>query len=330
MDYRFFKPEDFAADDYFQKWILHPDQQSEIFWTNWLRENPDKAQAIRKAEWIIRNITFKESWSSEERADMWSNIRQGITVEDTPAVPLWRRFQWFAAASVLVLAAAVALYMFRFKSVEIHTAYGEVKEVKLADGSLVKLNANSTLRYDRNFLDKAVREIWIDGEGYFDVARREVKGKRVPFLVHANSLEIQVLGTAFNVNNRHGKVDVALEHGSVKITDEKDQQHAIMLKPGEKASHSAQQPEIIKQQVEIEEYTSWKNNVILFKRKSLTDIAVMMKDMYNLDVVIDNTELAQETFTGSFPTDSAEVFFKKLEKMYPMQISKDGNTYHLK
>ncbi|REA63679.1 hypothetical protein DSL64_04385 [Dyadobacter luteus] len=330
MDYRFFEPEDFAADDNFQHWILHPDQQSENFWTEWLREHPDKVHTVRKAEWIVRNITFKESWSASERADIWSNIQQGIAAEETPVVPLWRRFQWFAAASVLVVAAAVCLYMFRFKSVEIHTAYGEMKEVKLADGSLVKLNANSTLRYDRNFLDKAIREIWIDGEGYFDVAKREVKGKRVPFLVHANTLEIQVLGTAFNVNNRHGKVDVALEHGSVKITDEKDQNQAILLKPGEKASRISQKAEIVKQQVQIEEYTSWKNNVILFKRKSLTDIAVMMKDMYNLDVVIDNTELAGETFTGSFPTDSAEVFFKKLEKMYPMQISKDGNTYHLK
>ena len=55
-----------------------------------------------------------------------------------------------------------------------------------------------------------------------------------------------------------------------------------------------------------------------------------MKDMYDMNVVIDNPELAQETFTGSFPTDSAEIFFEKLEKMYPMRVLKEGNTYHLK
>ncbi|HEV7379676.1 MAG TPA: FecR domain-containing protein [Dyadobacter sp.] len=330
MDYRFYEPEDFAADDNFQQWILQPDQQSEVFWSTWLKENPDKTQVIRKAEWIVRNITFQESWSASEKANMWNNISQSITTEEAPVLPLWKRFQWLAAASVVLFVAAFGLYVFRLKSVEIHTAYGEVKEIKLADGSVVKLNANSTLRYDRNFLDKAIREIWIDGEGYFDVAKREVDGKRVPFLVHANTLEIQVLGTAFNVNNRHGKVDVALEHGSVKITDEKDQGHAVLLKPGEIASRTTQKAGILKQQVEIEEYTSWKNNIILFKRKSLGELAVMMKDMYNLDVVIDNAELAQETFTGSFPTDSAAVFFEKLEKMYPMQITKEGNTYHLK
>jgi transmembrane sensor len=329
MDYRFFEPEDFAADDHFQQWILHPDQQSDVFWSDWLLVNPDKLQTVRKAEWIVRNISFTERWSATEKQDIWDNIQRSIAA-DVPVVPMWKRFQWFAAACVLVIVAGIALYTFRFQVIEVHTAYGQVKEIKLADGSVVKLNANSTLRYNRNFLDKSVREIWIDGEGYFDVAKRVVQGKRVPFLVHANTLEIQVLGTAFNVNNRHGKVDVALEHGSVKIMDEKDQEHAILLKPGEKASRTSQKAEIVKQQVEIEEYTSWKNNVILFKRKSLTDIAVMMKDMYNLDVVIDNAELADETFTGSFPTDSAEVFFEKLGKMYPMQISKDGSTYHLK
>lgn len=56
----------------------------------------------------------------------------------------------------------------------------------------------------------------------------------------------------------------------------------------------------------------------------------MMEDLYDMKVIIDNAALGAETFTGSFPTDSSEVLFEKLEKMYPLQVSQVGNEYHLK
>ncbi len=73
------------------------------------------------------------------------------------------------------------------------------------------------LTYDRRFPENPVREVWIRGEAFFRVASKKSGGRKVPFVVHTHELDVQVLGTAFNVANRRGRVDIALEHGSVVV-----------------------------------------------------------------------------------------------------------------
>lgn len=332
MKYEYFDVEDFAADHLFQKWVLDPDPETDKFWQDWLFLNPYKEAIVKRAVWIVRNVSFEETWTSGERADLWEAVESAVTQEDAAkkVVPLWGRLRWAAAACVMLAMVAAGDYFLKSRTVEVRTAFGELRGITLEDGSHIKLNANSVLRYRRDFLSKATREIWIEGEGFFEIAKREREGQKIPFVVHANNLDVEVLGTAFNVNNRHGKVDVALEHGSVKVTDSENAKNEVLLKPGEKVSQGPSDPKLVSQQVEIKEYTSWKDETVLFKRKSLTEIAVLIKDMYDIDVTIENSELTTETFTGSFPTDSVEVFFDKLKKMYPIEVTQEGKHYHLK
>lgn len=343
MNYLHFNEEDFAADEPFQRWVLAPDAESDTFWQNWLSKHPDKQPIVKKARWLVQNISFGETWSQSEKDTMWQTIQATLNRDDsqeTPVVPLWsqtdqsmvwwKQTRWIAAASVALLLVSFSLIYRGLQTKEISTSYGQMRRFTLDDGSTVTLNANSKLRFATDFLEKPSREIWVEGEAFFDVTKRTVRGTRVPFVVHANTLSIQVLGTAFNVVNRRRKVDVALEHGSVKVVDEQNEQNTVLLKPGEKVSQAHEKAQLEKQAIQIEEYTSWKGNVIQFRQKSLTEIAEMMKDLYNLNVVIDNPALRQETFTSSFPADSAEVFFDKLEKMAPIDINKEGNVIHLK
>ncbi|WP_020599673.1 FecR family protein [Spirosoma panaciterrae] len=340
MNYLHFTEEDFAADDFFQRWVLEADSASESFWQNWLAEHPEKRPVVKKAQWLVQHISFGETWTPSERSSMWQAIQANLNDDATPVVPLWeqpahsigwwKRPVWVVAAGIAVILLSYALIYNPLRTKEIQTAYGEIRQITLADGSTVTLNAHSRLHFANDFLDRPSREVWVEGEAFFDVVKRSANGKRVPFVVHANTLKIQVLGTAFNVLNRRDKVDVALEHGSVKVVDEQNEQNTVMLKPGEKVSQSHEKVRLVKQAIQIDDYTAWKDKVILFKQKSLAEIADMLKDMYNLDVVIDNPALKQETFTGSFPADSAEVFFAKLQRMYPISIHKDGDVVHLK
>jgi transmembrane sensor len=333
MDYRNFTIEDFLADDFFLKWALAPDHQTNVFWNNWIEQNPDKKAVTDHALRLAHNIDFSEKWSDQEKSDMWQNIQRGLIPAKTTqhfAFKITRRKIWLAAASLAFILASAGVLLTKFRNVEMQTAFGQIMKVTLADGSVVTLNANSKLRYAKDFLGSNQREIWIDGEAFFDVAKRMVKGKKQPFTVHANDLSIQVLGTAFNVNNRRGTVNVALEHGQVKVVDENNNTNHVMLKPGEGVTHSDQKKQLLKEKVAVADYASWKNRVIVFRKKSLTEIAEMMKDLYNMKVIIDNPALSAETFTGSFPTDSSEVLFKKLEKMYPLEVTRTGDEYHLK
>lgn len=331
MDYKNFTIEDFLADEFFQQWVVAPDNKTDTFWKNWIQENPDKRIVIQQAVRIACHIDFSEKWTDQERFQMWETIKQelipAVETEELPFIA--RRHIWLVAASLVFILASAGILLTKFQMSEKQTSFGQISKITLADGSVITLNANSKLRYARDFLSKN-REIWIDGEAYFEVSKRVVNGKRQPFTVHANHLSIQVLGTAFNVNNRRGRVNVALEHGQVKVVDQNNNANNVLLSPGEAVAHSEQKPHLHKEKAAVEDYSSWKNRVIVFRKKSLKEIGEMMEDLYDMKVIIDNAALGAETFTGSFPTDSSEVLFKKLEKMYPLQVSQVGNEYHLK
>ena len=332
MKYHHFTVEDFAADDYFQEWVLCPSPEHEAFWQDWLQAHPDQRQTVEQARWLIQRTSFAETWTATERQEIWRNVQAGLL----PAAParLWRmdrKVLWLAAACLaLLLVAGGGYFLTRPGWQELRTSFGEIKRIRLDDGTYVTLNANSQLRFARKFLDQAQREIWIDGEAYFEVVPRVANGQKVPFFVHTPALSVRVLGTAFNVTNRRGKVDVALEHGSVEVFEPQNKQKVLRLAPGELVSRASHTAPLVKQEVSVDDYTSWRNHLILFKRKSLAEIADMMKDLYDIDVVIDNPALQAETFTGSFPADSAELFFEKLRKMYPIEIRREGTRYRLR
>src|SRR5260221_14778950 len=112
-----------------------------------------------------------------------------------------------AAAVAFVIASTGALWLFSNQGINIvTTAYNEVTTITLPDHSMVALNGNSTLRYQKQFGDHFPREVWITGEAYFNVshinkdpAKEEARDR---FIVHTENVNIEVLGTSFTLKNR--------------------------------------------------------------------------------------------------------------------------------
>lgn len=334
MNYLEFDIEDFIMDDFFQKWVKAPDEQSDEFWKQWILEHPEKKKEIDNAMHFIKKVDFNEKWTPSERSKMWSYIESNLEKEkeqnNYKKVKLENNWSWLAIACSLIILCSGALYFYRFRTQETTTAFSETKKVLLNDGSIVTLNANSSIIYKNGWYANSNREVWIKGDAIFEVSKQELKGEKLPFVVHADNLNVEVLGTIFSVSNRRNKKDIALQHGSVKVTDENNTTNTVILRPGEGVSQSQEQHTLIKQEIDSRYYTSWKDKIILFKQKSLTEIAVMMKEWYDINIIIDNPTLKNETFTGSFPTDSVDVFFVKLQKLYPIQVTKKGDAIHLK
>lgn len=332
MDYRAFDVQDFLADEDFISWVTQPTPENESFWKNWLSHNPDRRELVESARYLLENIDFTETWEDHERFDMWKYIQANMHSHAT-VIPLhkgrgrWWKLPYAAAITLLILAAG--WFYLGTRPIEIRTAYGKQEHITLDDGTKIFLNANSELSFSRNFTNGAVREVWIQGEAFFDVAKMIKDGRRVPFTVHTDQLDIRVLGTAFNITNRRGRVDVALEHGSVKLVDVKDATKTLLLKPGERATQLAGTAPIQKEVVDVNEYSSWKDKVVHYRSKTLKELAQMINDSYGVEIVIENKSLMDEKFTGSFPSDSVEIFFEKLGKLYPLEITKKGNIYHL-
>lgn len=207
----------------------------------------------------------------------------------------------------------------------ISTAAGENYQVVLPDGSKIKLNAASSLKYPASFTFQKERRVELTGEAYFEVA----KDKNHPFKVKTKGQEVEVLGTHFNISSY---ADCAITHttlleGSVKVSlsgyaGEKDRAaHTILLKPGEQAIQKANNITMLP--ADIEQATAWKEGWFCFKSTKLQDILSEAAKWYDLEIVYQGA-VPTDRFTGKIPKAASLGKFIKLLQLSDIKFSIEG------
>jgi transmembrane sensor len=179
--------------------------------------------------------------------------------------------------------------------------YGKRFELQLSDGTIVHLNSGSSLKYPVKFIAGENRQVFLDGEAFFDVT----KDKTHPFVVNADNLNIRVLGTHFNVSNypEDNLTDVVLVEGSVGLYTGKEQFNAeknTILKPGFKGSFSKINNQIKTKAVVTDVYTAWIKGGLTFRDMTFKDISKKLERHYNITIVNQNSKLSNEKFNASF------------------------------
>ena len=173
----------------------------------------------------------------------------------------------------------------------------KVINMTLADGSRVWLNAGSSVNFPVAFVGKE-RRVNITGEAYFEVT----PNKEMPFIVGKGNLQVQVLGTHFNVNayDNEANIKVTLLEGSVKVSTTKQLNGSIILKPGHQAQAGAEGNLSVTNNIIVDEVMAWKNGI--FKMNN-TDIGTIMRQLerwYDVVVVYENG-IPKGTISGEVP-----------------------------
>ncbi|MGN6417744.1 MAG: FecR family protein [Pseudobacter sp.] len=164
------------------------------------------------------------------------------------------------------------------------TPKGRQFNLRLSDGTMVWLNAASSLRYPVAFPGKE-RRVEISGEAYFEVAQNQQQ----PFIVSINDrAEVEVLGTSFNVNAyvNESSIRTALLTGSVKVTP-RTKQKAVVLKPGQLARITADESIRI-EKVDEDRTLAWKNGAFNFNGASLDEVMKQLERWYDIEVVYES------------------------------------------
>lgn len=194
---------------------------------------------------------------------------------------------------------------------------GQRASLRLSDGTLVWLNANSTLHYPALFGSE--RRVFLSGEGYFEVA----KNKKKPFIVSTPTLNVQALGTKFNVFSypRFAEKKVYLVEGKVKVSSPTYFKQSILMKPNEEL-------DIRKEQSVLLPNTTggvwWKEGLYLFKEQTLPEIKDRLELYFDVHIKVTNTHLCNHTYTGKFrQTDGVMEILRLLQKIYKFQIRYD-------
>ncbi|MFT3933254.1 MAG: FecR family protein [Chitinophagaceae bacterium] len=207
------------------------------------------------------------------------------------------------------------------------TRKGSKSSVQLPDGTVAWLNADSKLVYNEDFSGD-FREVSLQGEAYFDV----VKDKSRPFIIHTKTIDIRVLGTAFNVRayETEKNTETALFRGSVEVTLHNSPEKKIILKPNEKLSvnnkslafsttqkddnnknRSATVADITVGKVHFEAKDSsawetlWIKNKLVFDEETLEEVAQKIERWYDVKVIINgDNDLKKTAYSAIFENES--------------------------
>lgn len=189
--------------------------------------------------------------------------------------------------------------------------FGKKFQLILSDGTIVHVNAGSTLKFPAQFIPGRVREVELSGEAYFEVVRNE----KDPFIVSTNGIKTEVFGTKFNVSSYANDPfsEVVLVEGSVGIFKDKqrfDKKNDLYLKPNQKASLLKSNKNLAISEVKTENYIAWVDGVLLFKNESFENIMKKLERAYNKKITINYQKIRTEKFTGRFDIESIEDVLK--------------------
>lgn len=180
----------------------------------------------------------------------------------------------------------------------ISAPYGTHKEVLLTDGTIVKLNAGSSLSFPKSFSDDK-RNVTLQGEAFFDVAKNPDK----PFIITSGAITTTVLGTSFNIRAfPNADVVVTVVTGKVKVTN--DINEAVFLEPGQQANCMNVTNKLIGREVEVEHYLAWQHHELYFDHQKLALVLEELKRTYDVSFVIENAKLLDQTIKTSYKDES--------------------------
>lgn len=342
--------EELIVDNSFRKWVLQDDPASRAKWQQYLSSNPNKKDLIEEARQFLLHLPrvnyqmsdfdFETIWAQIEKTSE-STLHLQSNQTSSSKKPLGKHIllsaKWyFAAASIALLLLMVGIGQMYYSVLDnstqsFQTQFGEKQTVELPDGSTVTLNANSTLSFSTQMFSDRSRKVKIRGEAFFKINKlNESGGEMIKFTVETDDLEVEVLGTEFNVNTRRSSTKVVLTEGKVQIKlSQIITEQPITMVPGEKVTYTLGQKEVIKERAKLNVATAWKQNELIFEDTSVREIINILEDNYGLQIVLKKADIADRHYTGTFKNPDPDVILMALSGLFDLKLERHDQTITL-
>ncbi|MBO9565776.1 MAG: FecR domain-containing protein [Niastella sp.] len=361
MDIQNYTVEDFICDNSFQHYCLGDDAEAVQYWTNWIRNNPHKQELIQEARRVISILNAKQGNLQEQVGqlkdgiDRFDMLKQALQ-QDTPAPvrSVRSRFKYVAAIAASILVLVVAGYFLlrpgkttqqpeqvvttttSHKHPVLSSGNEPRKTVVLPDGTVVTLRSNSSITLADNF-NTSNRELNLTGEAFFDVTH----DKQRPFIVHTNAINIEVLGTVFNVraypSNPH--TETALFRGKVAVTVKDHPGKPVILTPnmklvfthtgGASTTTTANPVRIEPMTVDPSDHKAkeiaWVRNRLKIEDEPLSAIAAKLQTWYGIEISFADEKVKTYRYSGTFESETIIKALEALQLSYPFnfQVEKE-------
>ena len=208
--------------------------------------------------------------------------------------------------------------------------YGKRFDVELSDGSIVKLNSGSSLKFPIQFIDGMERKVYLDGEAFFDISENNSD----VFKVVSNDAITVVYGTQFNIKSykEDSFSEIILVDGRLGVKGISYDQEIINLKQGYRANVDQSNPSIEISKVNTKVYTSWINGRVIFRNESIDTMILKLERLYNVIITNDNNELSEKFFNATIVVDKESIddVMGYLKEVYNIKYQKFNNKIIIK
>ena len=340
---------------YFNGTISDDELPALIAWVTQSKENELLFHQYREILLVSRmnddSFQFDEQSALEQVKAKARDVSPGLAdVKLRRAVAL--SYRWAAVAAIFLVISGTLCYHLLSRSSRASEVYQEIivplgsrARLVLPDGSQVSLNAGSTFRYKNNF-DVKSRDVWLDGEGFFDVQK-----SATPFIVHSGKVQIKAVGTSFNVRaySSDQVVETTLVSGKIVVTGigqhRESAEEGMTLLPNQKlivsnlpelqdssdANNGEQLPDeertvIWKKKIDPAPEISWKDNRWVVNREDLSSLAVKLERRFDVEIVFKDEQLKSFRYNGSLPDLSLEQVLKVMSLASPIDYSVNEKT----
>lgn len=300
---------------------------------SWLKASPDNKkhfQQMREVWFSTISAKEKQRYNKEDAYNRFL-IRTGQTSLKEKTVKRLSLHKLFYGAAAVALLCIISFASYRtgteqvkkqFAEMVVEAPLGSKTKLYLPDGTLVWLNAGSTITYSQGF-GVEERKLKLTGEGYFEVSKNE----QLPFEIKTKELELHVLGTKFNFRNypEDEEVSVNLLEGKVSLNNYLKDNSICYLEPDQKAILNKKSGELQISAVKAEYASEWTNGFLFFNEDLLPDIAKELERSYNVKITLDDKSLDTFRFYGNFVRKE-----QTIQEILDMLASTGKLQYHIK
>jgi transmembrane sensor len=319
-----------------------PDLKPDHLIVRYLSREASASEQEQLFEWVSHSKEnqkifneYSASWSKQEQEHPVFDFRQAlrklnekIDAQETTEkkkIVFWNRWSIAATLALMMLAGFVLYVTSRDSSETQHeivlsefATTTQQDTIRLSDGSVITLNANSSLKYPEAF-SAANREVYLRGEAFFEIAKDSSK----PFIIHTGSITTQVVGTSFNINTAANNIIVSVATGSVKVSDGSTSE---LLKPYEKATYTGSR--FSKESTNLSEL-AWNDRSLKFDDTPLEQVIKKLERHYEVKIVLNNKALKKCALTGKFNNEPLDAVLQAMEYSLGVTIKHVNDTITL-
>jgi transmembrane sensor len=294
-------PDKIKAEEYIVNHLLGEKQDltEDSILDDWKQASPENRIDLEKYQQIWDGVDGASKLQNFDSEIAWNSINSKIESRNSRFRILKNvAFTVSGMAATLLIFLGLNFYTSLFSKSEpiisMSTTYGSRSEVLLPDGTVVKLNAGSSLKYHFDTSDE-IRNVSFSGEGFFEVAK-----SKQPFVIHApNGLNIKVLGTKFNLSAypEDRLTQTSLVEGRVELSHSGSA--SLILNPGQIASYDNISSQLSFSGGEVSQNLGWMQNKLYMDNMSLQEVCARLERWYDVDITFGDKKLGDRIhYTG--------------------------------